>query len=145
VNALDPVTRRRLQRVLRHSAEIFAGSAATDANRALVYLDPGLAQTHAVTDELVRDEAALQRLVRSAAPVVSTLAARRSHLEHGIVHTADVLGELAGERRALGDTLVRAPGVLRQGSATLADLQATLTVLRPALREARPVAPPLTR
>jgi phospholipid/cholesterol/gamma-HCH transport system substrate-binding protein len=145
LNALDPITRKRLQHVLRYSAQIFAGSAATAGNRALAYLDPALAQTHALAGEVVRDEGALQRLMRSGAAVFSTLAARRRDVEGGITSTAVVLEELARERGALSSLLTRAPGALRQGAQTLADLQGTLSLVRPALREARPVAPQLTR
>ncbi|HVE69014.1 MAG TPA: MlaD family protein, partial [Solirubrobacteraceae bacterium] len=64
LNALDPPTRRNLQRVVRLSAGAVAGRSA-QANAALRYLTPALSQVAGLTEELGRDELALRELVAS--------------------------------------------------------------------------------
>ena len=63
LNGLDPATRKDLQGLLRFGERAFAGTG-RQANEAFRYLNPALAQTSQLTAELVRDEAALRRLVR---------------------------------------------------------------------------------
>jgi phospholipid/cholesterol/gamma-HCH transport system substrate-binding protein len=142
LNALDPATRRRLQRVIAGSAEVFDGTA-QDANAALGALDPAVAQLRALAAETARDTAAVGRLVTTGAAVARTLAVHGDAVEGGITGTARSLRALATQRRALGDALRRTPAVLHQANGTLGRVDAALREVRPALRELRPVAGPL--
>jgi ABC-type transporter Mla subunit MlaD len=60
-----------------------------------------------------------------------------------IANTAGTLDALATQRRALGDSLDRAPAVLGQTSRTLAQAATAITTLRPVLRRVPPTAKPL--
>lgn len=146
LNALDPKTRARLQSVIRDSAQIYAGAPAPrDANRAFLYFNPALSQARALSHDALTDQASLVRLLQTSATVSTVLAGRRRSLEEGIGHTATTLRALARERMYLQDILERSPGVIRQTVSTLRNVRETLPVVRPALREAQPVATPLAR
>jgi phospholipid/cholesterol/gamma-HCH transport system substrate-binding protein len=144
IDALDPDTRANLKKLIRKNAVIFHGRTAS-ANRAFAYLNPGFAQLRAVADELGRDTAAIDRLVRTGAAAAGALASRRAELQEGIGNTAGTLRAIAAESGALGALLSRAPGTMRQGRGTLARLDHALSVLNPALTELRPSAAPLAR
>jgi phospholipid/cholesterol/gamma-HCH transport system substrate-binding protein len=142
LNTLDAATRSRLQALVHGSAAQYAGESAA-ANAGLRALNPALAQTSLMLEQLTRDEGAFERfLVRSAA-VVSAIRPRSPKLEHGLASAASLTDRLAREDAALSDTLRRAPAVLRQSTATLARARGALEDLRPTLRAAQPVAPRL--
>lgn len=142
LTALDAPTRKRLKQLIHNGATIFDGNA-KDANDALAYANPAVAQSHALLSELDRDQAAVGRLVSTAAAVSTTLAGRREQLQGSITGTARTLDALAAERTALQDTLSRAPATLKQAQRTLRTTRTTLTAVRPVLRELRPAAAPL--
>jgi phospholipid/cholesterol/gamma-HCH transport system substrate-binding protein len=141
IDSFDGPTRMRLRTVLRESADAFAPPAGRRTNRAFALLNPALSRSAALGEELVGDQAALERLVRTAADVSSTLAARRAQLGHGVAETASVLRQVAARRRDLQDVLGRSPGVLRQATGVLARTRATLIAVDPAVRHLAPVAP----
>ena len=145
LNSLDPTARGRLQSIIRNASKIYAGSAAIQANRAFAYLNPAVGQAAALSEELVRDEAGLERLIATSSTVASALASRRADLEEGVANTATALRAIAGERAALEDALGRAPEVIRHGSTTLRQVRSALSVVRPTLRDLKPVAPRLAR
>lgn len=144
LNAFDPKTRRALQGLIRNSAKTLEGES-RNANAALLYLNPALTQTSELTSELVRDQAALERLIRTGAVVSSALASRQTDLEGSVVNTATTLRAVAGARAQLGDLVARTPGVLRHATRTLKRGRQTLVSIRPLLRELRPSAAPLAR
>lgn len=144
LDSLDPTVRKALQDLFREGARVFHGRT-RDVNSLLAYLNPALGQTRAVTDELTRDSAAVGRLVRTGAALSAALVSRRPDLQQGIGNAAATMRAVASENAALGDTLSRAPGVLRQGRGTLARLTAALGQVNPALREAQPSAGPLAK
>ena len=121
LNGLDPATRKDLQGLLRFGERASAGTGA-QANDAFHYLNPALAQTSELTAELVRDEAALRRLIDTAATVSGALASRDTDIEEGVTNTAATLRAVASERDALGRTLARAPEVLRTSGRRLGRL-----------------------
>jgi phospholipid/cholesterol/gamma-HCH transport system substrate-binding protein len=140
----DPKTRKNLQSLIHDGAKIYGGdTGARTANRALQYINPGIAQFRAFTSELARDEAAFERLITTSSTVVTALASRRTDVEQGVANTAATLQEIAGERAAFEDLLGRAAPVLTRSRSTLRALRGTLASVNPALREAQPVAKPL--
>lgn len=144
LNTLDAEARAGLQDVIHHGARLVGGRE-REANAALEALNPALAQTAATTRELMRDQPALERFLVETAAVVSAVASRDEDLEAGLRGGARATAAIARERAALGETIERAPAVLRRANTTLVDLRATLRELQPALREGRPVAPRLSR
>jgi phospholipid/cholesterol/gamma-HCH transport system substrate-binding protein len=144
LTALDAPTRKQLQRLIRNGSSIFDGNA-QDGNDAARYLNPAVAQSHALLSELDRDTAAVGRLVSTAAVVSTTLATRRTDLQGAITNTARTLDAVAAERTALQDVLARAPALLRQAGQTLDETSRTGEAIKPVLRELRPAAAPLAK
>lgn len=141
IDNFDAPTRMRMRTILREAADAFAPPAGRQLNRGLELLNPALSRSAALGRELVADQGALGRLVRTAADVATTLAARREQLGHGVAQTAAVLDEVAAQRRSLRSVLDRAPAVLRQATGVLGRTRTTLVAIDPAVRHLRPVAP----
>jgi phospholipid/cholesterol/gamma-HCH transport system substrate-binding protein len=142
LDALDPATRSRLQRIIRNGEDVFKGRAQA-ANDGLAYLNPALFQSAELARELVYDRAALEKLITNGATTVHALASRDDDITQGISSTATTLRAVASQREALADALHRAPALLNRPGGVLGSLRKTLEQARPALREARPVAPKL--
>lgn len=145
LNALDPEVRSDLQGIITDGSALVEGDAPQDFNRALAYFNPATAQIRALMAEIVSDRGAVRELISSSSVVAGALASRRSDIEAGIGNAAQAFRAIADEREALESTLSRAPDVLRRGRRTLGGVRETLAVVRPALREARPVSPRLAR
>ncbi|HEV3055318.1 MAG TPA: hypothetical protein VGX45_11735, partial [Solirubrobacteraceae bacterium] len=112
-------------------------------NRSLQYFNPALSQSAQLGAQIAADRYALAQLVQSTARVSTALASRNQDLGGLVTNTAAWLREVASQRTALEDEIARAPGVLRQGTAVLADTNFTLHALNPTLRDLQPVAPRL--
>lgn len=143
-NAFDPKTRTRLQRIIRNGADVFQGRTRA-ANEGLSYLNPALYQSAQLAQELVHDRQALVDLLDTGATTATALASRAPDIEQGITATATTLRAVASRRQDLADALKRAPALLERPDGILGGLRRTVTTARPALRDARPVAPRLVK
>jgi phospholipid/cholesterol/gamma-HCH transport system substrate-binding protein len=149
LDAFTPSTRESIKALIGHSAEVFAGSGSRYFNGVLGKLSPALAQTAGLTGQLAADRAGLTQLIGTAGRAAQAIASRAPDLRAAVGNTAQALGAIAAERRALSDDLVRAPVVLRQATPTLRLARTALVALAPDLRElpaaVHPLAPFLSR
>lgn len=144
LSTLDADTRAHLQRLARGNAAVYAGRE-DDLNRGLAALNPAVAQLEGTLREIARDRPAFERFVVAGAGWVSAVADRSEDLKGALSETATTAQAVARERRALTGLLAEAPGALSQARGTLSRTASTLRAVTPAVREARPVAPRLTR
>jgi phospholipid/cholesterol/gamma-HCH transport system substrate-binding protein len=145
LDSLTPQVRDSLQQLIKTGAYLMSGSTPAQLNEASHYLNPAFSQSAALGSEIVADKFALDRLVSSTADVATTLASRDADLSGAVSNTAATLREVASQRTALQDLLVRAPPVLKQGTGVLADVNYTLGVLNPVLKDLQPVVSPLSK
>ena len=141
LDMFDEKTRDDVQRFIAGSAEIYAGNA-QDINDTILYLNPALSQTRALTRELARDKRQFGDLLVDASTVMASLAPRGGEIEQGVGNTAATLDALAFERESFGRALDGAPALFRQARGSLVDIRGALRDIRPALRDTRPLAKP---
>jgi phospholipid/cholesterol/gamma-HCH transport system substrate-binding protein len=144
-SSLDPKARADIRTLTAHSADIFAGSGDTWFNGTLQQFSPALTELRRVTENLNADRTQLRRFVTASADAAQAVAERRPDLVAAVEHTARTLKAVDAQREHLTSVLERAPGVLDQGSSTLAATAATLADVRPMLQRipaaARPAGP----
>jgi phospholipid/cholesterol/gamma-HCH transport system substrate-binding protein len=143
LDTFTPRVRAALQGLLRSGAYLVAQPTATQFNQSNLYLSPALSQLAQLGSELVADRANLARLIAYGSQVSSSLAAHSADLGGAVTATAATLREIASQRRALQDALVRSPAVLAQSTRVLAHADQTLAALDPALAHLQPAAPRL--
>ncbi|HWF53176.1 MAG TPA: MlaD family protein [Solirubrobacteraceae bacterium] len=143
LDTLDRPTRRNIEALTAHSAEIFAGSGARFFNKLLATLSPALAQTAGFYGQLAQDRVGLGDLISTADTTATALASRDPELQDALRGGAAALTAVARQQAPLSDALQRLPSVLTQATSTLSSLRSTIAALRPTLRAVPAAAAPL--
>jgi len=136
-NTFDPVARTAVQRDFRGFAEMYAGRE-KQANEAFKYLNPALASSTSLFEEINRNSGFLDRFVVQTAKLVGDVAERDDDLAGLIDNLATTSTALANQRRALGESIDRFPTFMRKTNTTFVNLRAALDDLDPLVRESRP-------
>jgi phospholipid/cholesterol/gamma-HCH transport system substrate-binding protein len=138
-NTFDPKTRKALSGVIRGYAASYDGKGA-EANAGWAYLNPSLAASDRLFQELNSDTPTLKRFIGTSAQLVGDLAARRSDLAGLVDHLATTTGAIGRQKQALSTAIGDLPGFMRRADTTFVNLRATLDDLQPLVDESKPVA-----
>jgi phospholipid/cholesterol/gamma-HCH transport system substrate-binding protein len=138
-NTFDPKTRKALSGLVRGYGAAYQGKGA-EANAGWAYLNPALAASTRLFDELDSDTPALKRFLTASSRLMGDLAERRSDLAGLVDHLATTTGALGKQKRALSDSIAELPAFMRRADTTFVNLRATLDDLEPLVDEAKPVA-----
>jgi phospholipid/cholesterol/gamma-HCH transport system substrate-binding protein len=139
---LDPKTRKGLQELVQGFATQYDGVAKFN-NEAAKYFNPALSTSRRFVNELVRDQASLQALLRNGAKVSGALAERRGDLTDLVSNANTTAAAIASEREAFERDLALLAPTLRRGNTTFVNLRSTLDDLDQLVNASKPVAPQL--
>ena len=139
ISIFDRKTRASLQGVIRGFGTEYAG-VSERTSRGWLYLNPQLAATSRLFEELTRDTPAFEKFILASDDLVTTLAERKQDLTGLVSNLADFTGDLAAKRVELADAISQLPPFLRRANTTFVNLRAALDDLRPLVRESKPVA-----
>jgi phospholipid/cholesterol/gamma-HCH transport system substrate-binding protein len=138
-NTLDKPTRNGLRDIIRGFNTFYDGKA-KEANRGWLYLNPALAASSRLFQELNADTPRFRRFVTATAQLVTAIAEKRNDLAGLVDNLATTLGATGRNRDALGQAIQRLPGFMRQANTTFVNLRGTLDDLTPLVDESKPVA-----
>jgi phospholipid/cholesterol/gamma-HCH transport system substrate-binding protein len=138
-NTFDPRTRDALRRLIRGYATSYGGRGA-EANAGWLYLNPSLAASSRLFEELNRDSPLLRDFVVNSSRLVTTIAQRRDHLAGLVDHLATTTGAIGRQKRALGDAIRTFPAFMRRANSTFVNLRSTLDDLDGLVNDSKPVA-----
>jgi phospholipid/cholesterol/gamma-HCH transport system substrate-binding protein len=141
-DALDPATRKNLQKVIKGSAQQYEGKG-EKANEALKYFNPTLSTTARLVNELDRDQSSLQDFIVYTARATTALAAKRGDVSSLVSNANTTSAAIASESGSLSDALQALPRTLRQANTTFVNLRSTLDDLDDLVDASKPVAPKL--
>src|SRR3954470_9936213 len=143
-NTLDPKTRKGLQGVIKGFGKQYDG-VAEGANKGWLYLNPSLAASSRLFNELNRNTPNLERFVVSSSKLVTDLAVKRDDLAALILNLNRTFGAIGSRKEALARALNLLPPFMRRANTTFVNLRATLDDLKPLVDDSKPVAPKLRR
>jgi phospholipid/cholesterol/gamma-HCH transport system substrate-binding protein len=138
-NTFDPKTRKALSGLIRGYGAAYQRAGA-QANAGWAYLNPALAASSRLFDELDSDTPALRRFLTATSRLMGDVAERRADLAGLVDHLATTTGALGSQNRALQDSIAQLPGFMRRADTTFVNLRATLDDLEPLVDESKPVA-----
>jgi phospholipid/cholesterol/gamma-HCH transport system substrate-binding protein len=138
-NIFDKPTRKALRRFYKGGSRQYAGRG-DEANRGLPYLNPQLAASTRLFEELRHDPPVLERFLVDSSRFVSALAARRDDLASLIANLNSTTRALGDENEALAEAIGRLPDFMRQANTTYVNLRFTLDELDPFVEAYKPVA-----
>ena len=139
LNTLDEKTRSDLQGVIQGFGKQIDGRSEA-ANRGWLYLNPNLAATSRLFEELSYDKRAFEDFVLASSKLVTDVGAKRDDLA-GLVDNLATFTTAVGNKRAeLADAISQLPPFMRRANSTFVNLRAALDDLRPLVEESKPVA-----
>jgi phospholipid/cholesterol/gamma-HCH transport system substrate-binding protein len=138
-NTLDPKTRKALQGFFKGNARQFAGEGEA-ANKGLEYLNPALATSSRLFNELTRDQPVLERFLVDSSQLVTTLASRRDDLANLIGNLNDTTHALGSQKAALAESISQLPPFMRRANTTFVNLRSALDDVDPLVNASKPVA-----
>jgi phospholipid/cholesterol/gamma-HCH transport system substrate-binding protein len=138
-NTFDNRTRDSLRRLIRGYATAYGGRGAQTA-AGFEYLNPSLAASSRLFEELNRDTPMLRDFVVDSSRLVTTIAGRRQDLAGLIDHLATTTTAIGREKAGLAEAIHTFPAFMRRANTTFVNLRSTLDDLTPLVDESKPVA-----
>src|SRR4051812_2883459 len=138
-NTLDPKTRKALQGFFKNQARQFHERGA-DFRVGVHYLNPALATSSRLFNELSRDTPVLERFLVDSGKLVTALADKRDDLAALIGNLNDTTRALGNQKAALAESIVLLPPFLRRANTTFVNLRAALNDVDPRVNASKPVA-----
>jgi phospholipid/cholesterol/gamma-HCH transport system substrate-binding protein len=138
-NTFDPKTRRALSGFIRGENGVYAGRGA-EAGAGWAYLNPALAASDRLFQEISVDTPLLQRFIGATSSLVTDVAERRTQLAGLVDHLSTTTSALGRQSDALGQGIGRLPDFMRRANTTFVNLRATLDDAAPLVEESKPVA-----
>src|SRR3954452_8601336 len=138
-NTLDPKTRKALQGFFKGSAEQFQG-VTQEAHVGLHYLNPALATSSRLFNELNRDTPVLEHFIGDSAHLVSAVAEKRDDLAALVSNLNTTTHAIGSQKAALADSISRLPDFMRHANTTFVNLRAALNDVDPLVNASKPVA-----
>src|SRR4051795_9700229 len=133
-NTFDPTTRRALSGLIRSENAIYAGRG-EQAGAGWAYLNPALAASDRLFQEVDRDTPMLQRFIGATSNLVTDVAQRHDELAGLVDHLATTTTALGRQNQALSDGIGRLPDFMRRANTTFVNLRATLDAPAPVVEE----------
>ena len=143
-NTFDPKTRDALRRLIRGYGTAYGGRG-KETNLGWLYLNPSLAASSRLFEELNHDTPLLRDFVVDSSKLVTTIAERRNDLSALIENLAKTTGALGRQKTALADAIHTFPDFMRRSNTTFVNLRATLDDLTGLINDTKPVTPKLRR
>jgi phospholipid/cholesterol/gamma-HCH transport system substrate-binding protein len=138
-NTLDPSTRKALQDFFKGSAAQYAG-VTKQANIGLHYLNPALATSSRLFNELNRDTPVLEHFIGDSAHLVTAVAQKRDDLAALVQNLNTTTHAIGSQKTALADSIGRLPDFMRNANTTFVNLRAALNDVDPLVNASKPVA-----
>ncbi len=138
-NTFDKRTRKNLQGVIKGFGRQYQDSS-KDAERGWLYLNPSLAASSRLFEEVNRDTPALERFITENSKLVTDVAERRRDLAGLISELADTTQAIGSQKESLADAIHQLPPFMRRANTTFVNLRAALDDVRPLVRDSKPVA-----
>ncbi len=135
----DPRTRKAVQDFYEGGQRQYAGRG-KQANRGLMYLNPQLAASSRLFEELSHDPPVLERFLVDSSRFVTSLANRRDDLAALIGNLNSTTRALGSEKTALAEAIGHLPPFMKQANTTYVNLRQTLDELDPFVEASKPVA-----
>ena len=133
-----------LQGVIQGFGRQYQGKS-KEAARGWLYLNPSLAATSRLFEELTYDTPALNQFIGSSSRLVTDVSERREDLAGLVNELATFTGAVASRRTELADSISQLPPFMRRANSTFVNLRAAVDDLRPLVEESKPVTPKLRR
>jgi len=138
-NTFDKDTRASVSRLIRGFGTAYGGRG-EQAARGFAYLNPSLAASSRLFEELNRDTPLLRDFVVNSSRLVTTIASRKEDLAGLIDNLATTTTAIGRQKDSLADAIATFPDFMRRANTTFVNLRGTLDDLTLLVDESKPVA-----